>query len=160
MHNAVFAAMRFDAVYLPFPAADADDFVAFGRAIGLKGASVTIPFKVSLFDRMDEVYAVARRIGAINTIRALDGRWVGGNTDAAAFLSPLRDRFELNGARVALLGAGGAARAVAVALNSSNTQVAVYARDAAKAQDVAMTASAGSGMLPPSAGSWNRRAAI
>ena len=155
MHNAVFAAMRLDAVYLPFPATDADDFVTFGRAIGLKGASVTIPFKVSLFDRMDEVYAVARRIGAINTIRAIDGRWVGGNTDAAAFLSPLRDRVELNGARVAVLGAGGAARAVAVALNSSNTQVTVYARDVAKAQEVAMTASAGSGTLPPPRGSWD-----
>jgi len=155
MHNAAFAATRLDAVYLPFPATDADDFMTFGRAMGLKGASVTIPFKVSLFDRVDEVYAVARRIGAINTIRALDGRWVGGNTDAAAFLSPLRDRVDLNGARVAILGAGGAARAVAVALGSSNAQVTVYARDLAKAQDVAMTASAASALLPPPAGSWD-----
>jgi shikimate dehydrogenase len=155
MHNAAFAATRYDGVYLPFPAADAADFVTFGRAIGLKGASVTIPFKVALFDLMDEVYAVARRIGAINTIRSVDGRWIGGNTDAAGFLSPLRDRVELNGARVAVLGAGGAARAVAVALGSSNSQVTIYARDAAKAQDVAMTASAAYAPLPPPAGSWD-----
>jgi 3-dehydroquinate dehydratase/shikimate dehydrogenase len=155
MHNAAFAAIRLDAVYLPFCASDADDFVTFGRALGIKGASITIPFKVTLFDRMDEVYAVARRIRAINTMCAIDGRWVGGNTDAAAFLGPLRDRVELNGARVAVLGAGGAARAVAVALNSSNTQVTIYARDAAKAQEVAVTASAESGALPPPPGSWD-----
>ncbi len=155
MHNAAFAAMRYDAVYLPFPAASAEDFVAFGRALGLKGASVTIPFKVALFDLVDEVYAVARRIGAINTIRAMDGRWIGGNTDAAGFLSPLRDRVELNGARVAVLGSGGAARAVAVALSSSNAQVTIYARDLAKAQDVAMTASAAAAPLPPPPGSWD-----
>ena len=129
MHNAAFGATRLDAVYLPFPAVDADDFVTFGRAIGLKGASVTIPFKVALFDQMDEVYAVARRIGAINTMRAMDGRWIGGNTDAAGFLSPLRDRVELNGARVAVLGAGGAARAVAVALARARRSVTIYARE-------------------------------
>jgi len=155
MHNAAFAATRLDAVYLPFPAADASDFLTFARALGIKGASVTIPFKVALFGLMDEVYAVARRVGAVNTMRALDGRWIGGNTDAAAFLGPLRDRVNLNGARVAVLGAGGAARAVAVALGSSNAQVTVYARDVRKAQDVAVTASAASAAMPPPAGSWD-----
>ena len=155
MHNAAFAATRLDAVYLPFPAADAEDFVTFGRAMGLKGASVTIPFKVSLFDQMDEVYAVARRIGAINTIRVADGRWLGGNTDASGFLSPLRDRVDLKDARVAVLGAGGAARAVAVALSSSQARVTIYARNLVKAQEVAMTASAASGSMPPEPGSWD-----
>jgi shikimate dehydrogenase len=121
----------------------------------VKGASITIPFKVSLFDRMDEVYAVARRIGAINTMKAQDGRWIGGNTDAAAFLSPLRDRVNLRGARVAVLGAGGAARAVAVALSSSNAHVTVYARSVAKAQEVAMTAAADAATLPPKSDSWD-----
>ncbi len=155
MHNAAFAAMRLDAVYLPFPAADADDFVTFGRAIGVRGASITIPFKVSLFDRMDEVYAVARRIGAINTMKAQDGRWIGGNTDASAFLAPLRDRIDLRAARVAVLGAGGAARAVAVALSSSAAQVTVYARDVVKARAVAMTAAADAAVLPPAPDSWD-----
>ena len=59
-----------DAVYLPLPAADADDFVTLRAArSACKGASVTTPFKVALFERVDEVDAVARRIGAINTIR-------------------------------------------------------------------------------------------
>ena len=55
----------------PFPAASADDFLAFGRAIGISGASVTIPHKVALFDRVDEVYSVARRIGAPKSVRAV-----------------------------------------------------------------------------------------
>jgi 3-dehydroquinate dehydratase/shikimate dehydrogenase len=155
MHNAAFAAARLDAVYLPFPAADVDDFMTFGRAMGVKGASITIPFKVSLFDQMDEVYAVARRIGAINTMKNQDGRWLGGNTDAAAFLSPLRDRVDLRGTRVAVLGAGGAARAVAVALSSSDAHVTVYARNAAKASEVAMTSSAAAAALPPPPDSWD-----
>ena len=155
MHNAAFAATHLDAVYLPFPAADADDVLTFVRAMGIKGASITIPFKVSLFDRMDEVYAVARRIGAINTMKLQNGRWIGGNTDAAAFLGPLRERVDLRGARVAVLGAGGAARAVAVALSSSDAQVTVYARNAAKAREVAMTASADAAALPPEPNSWD-----
>jgi 3-dehydroquinate dehydratase/shikimate dehydrogenase len=155
MHNASFAAHQIDAVYLPLPAADTDDFVTFGRAIGLRGASVTIPFKVSLFDLMDEVYPVARRIGAINTIKAVDDKWVGGNTDASGFLTPLKDRVPLRGTRVAVLGAGGSARAVAAALSSSSAQVTVYARNPLRARDIAATASCASAPLPPEPDSWD-----
>jgi 3-dehydroquinate dehydratase/shikimate dehydrogenase len=155
MHNAAFSAAGLDAVYLPFPAADADDFVTFGRALGVRGASVTIPFKVALRDRVDEADAVARRIGAINTIREIEGRWIGGNTDAAAFLRPLRDRVPLAGARVAVLGAGGSARAVVAALAGSEARVSVHARSRARAEEVAMTASVAVGPLPPEPGSWD-----
>ena len=116
MHNAAFAATGLDAVYLPFPAVSADDFMTFGRALGVKGASVTIPHKVSLSERVDEVDAVARRVGAINTIRVIDGRWMGGNTDVEGFLQPLAERVPLRGLNASILGSGGAARAVAVAL--------------------------------------------
>src|SRR5258705_11939575 len=97
------------AVSLPLPAADADDFVTFGRAIGLRGASVTIPFKVSLFDRMDEVYPVARRIGAINTIGVVDGKWFGGNPDGPGFRTPLKDRVPVRGTACGAPGPGGSA---------------------------------------------------
>ena len=70
------------------------------RAIGISGASVTIPLKVSLLEYVDEVYSVARRIGAINTIRVDGGRWIGGNTDAIGFLEPLQERVSLDGLRV------------------------------------------------------------
>ena len=155
MHNAAFGAVGFDAVYLPFPAADADDFVTFGRALGVRGASVTIPYKVALSDRVDEADAVARRIGAINTIREMDGRWIGGNTDAAAFLRPLRDRVPLAGTRIAVLGSGGSARAVVAALAGTDARISVHARSRARAEEVAMTASGSVGPLPPEPGSWD-----
>ena len=155
MHNAAFRAARIDAVYLPLPAASAADFGAFGRAIGIAGASVTIPFKVALFELVDEVYAVARRIGAINTIRVVDGRWIGGNTDASGFLEPLKKRVDLPGKRVAVLGAGGAARAVLVALGSGGASVRVHARNRGQAAEVAVITSAETGGWPPERGSWD-----
>jgi len=154
MHNAAFAAAGVDAVYLPLPAVDADDFLAFGRAIGISGASVTIPHKVSLFDRVDEVDAIARRVGAINTIRVVDGRWMARNTDADGFLHPL-DRVELKGRRAAILGAGGAARAVAVALASSGCSVRIHARQRGRAEEVAALVSGTAGAWPPEANSWD-----
>jgi 3-dehydroquinate dehydratase/shikimate dehydrogenase len=156
MHNAAFRANGVDAVYLPLPAADAGDFVTFARAIGLKGASVTIPFKVTLFELVDECDAVARRIGAVNTIRFADGRWQGANTDASGFLAPLRDRgVALQEMRVAILGAGGAARAVAIALAPSGASLTVHARNRWQADEVAMMISGRVGSWPPEPWSWD-----
>src|SRR4029078_8252814 len=130
MHNAGFAATNRNAVYLPFPAADADDFASFARAVGVKGASVTIPFKISLLEHVDDVDHMAREIGALNTIRVGTEGWQGRNTDAAGFLRPTDERgISLAGCRAAILGAGGSARAVAVALGSRNASVTVHARD-------------------------------
>jgi shikimate dehydrogenase len=155
MHNAALRAARLDAIYLPFPAADADDFVRFARALGLEGASVTIPFKVSLCERMDDVDPVARRIGAINTIRVVCGRWIGGNSDAAGFLAPLEERgIALSGIRASVLGAGGSARAVAIALASKGADLRVHARSHQRAAEVAAVASGRTGPWPPEPGSW------
>jgi 3-dehydroquinate dehydratase/shikimate dehydrogenase len=155
MHNATFASTDLDAVYLPFPAVSADDFLTFGRALGVKGASVTIPHKIALFERVDEVDAVSRRIGAINTIRMIDGRWVGGNTDVEGFLHPLIDRLNLKTLKASILGSGGAARAVAVALSSSGCRVRVHARNRQHAEQMSVVTSCEVGPYPPERGSWD-----
>ena len=155
MHNAAFRAARLDAVYLPFPAVSADDFHRFARALRISGASVTIPLKVSLIEYVDEVYSVARRIGAINTVRVDAGRWIGGNTDAAGFLEPLQERVPLAGRRVAVLGAGGAARAVCVALSSTGCAVRLHARNRTQAEEVAVLTPVELGPWPPEPGSWD-----
>jgi len=155
MHNAAFRAARLDAVYLPFPAVSADDFHRFARAMRISGASVTIPLKVSLVEFVDEVYAVARRIGAINTVRVDGGRWIGGNTDAIGFLEPLQERVPLDGLRVSLLGAGGAARAVAVALSSTGCSIRLHARNRTQAEEVAVLTTVDVGPWPPEPGSWD-----
>src|SRR3954470_18273969 len=155
MHNAAFRAAEVDAVYLPLLATSAADFARFGRAIGISGASVTIPLKVALFDAVDEVYAVARRIGAINTVKVENGRWIGGNTDASGFLETLQERVALNGQRVAVLGAGGAARAVVVALQSAGCSIRLHARNRAQAEDLAVLTPVDIGPWPPEPGSWD-----
>jgi 3-dehydroquinate dehydratase/shikimate dehydrogenase len=155
MHNAAFAAAGIDALYLPLPATSADDFARFGRAFNIKGASITTPHKVSLAERVDEVQGVARQIGAINTIRVSEGRWLGRNTDVDGFLTPLRRRMSLSGLRAAVLGGGGAARAVAMALSSSGCRVTVHARHHGQADEIARLTSVTAAEFPPARGSWD-----
>ena len=156
MHNAAFAETDYDAVYLPLPAADVDDFVTFAEGIGLKGASVTIPYKVPLFERISDVDDTSRRIGALNTVRIASGNWSGRNTDAAGFLQPLDEHgVALEGRRVSILGAGGSARAVAVAAASRKAIVTVHARDRERAARVAALAGGRIGEFPAAMGSWD-----
>jgi shikimate dehydrogenase len=156
MHNAAFRAIGMNAVYLPLSGADADDCVTFARAIGMSGASVTIPFKVPLLSRVDEADAAAMSIGALNTLRMTEGRWFGANTDAAGFLAPLRELgMPLRGMRAAILGAGGSARAVAVALASAGSHVTVHARNMQQAEDVARLAPGHAGEWPVQPGTWD-----
>jgi 3-dehydroquinate dehydratase/shikimate dehydrogenase len=155
MHNAAFEATQVNAVYLPLPAIDVDDFMAFARAFGLRGASVTVPYKVAFFERVDEAYSVARRVGAVNTIRLEGGRWIGENTDANAFLRPLQDREGAAHGRASILGAGGAARAVAVALASTGARVTIHARDREQAERAALATAAAVGPFPPAPDTWD-----
>jgi 3-dehydroquinate dehydratase/shikimate dehydrogenase len=156
VHNASFRALGLDAVYLPLPAADVDDLLAFADALGLQGASVTIPFKVPLLERIAELDESARLTGAVNTIRRRGGSWQGTNTDVEGFLRPLDRRGTiLDGLRVSVLGAGGSARAVAVGLRERGARVTIHARRQQAAESVAAVASADVGPWPPSPGSWD-----
>lgn len=155
MHNAVFRAAGIDAVYMPMVAASADDFMTFANALGVKGASVTIPYKVDLFHRADESDELSRKVGAINTLRRDGDRWHARNTDVSGFLAPLMKRLPLKGARVAILGAGGAARGVAVALASEGSVVTVYGRNREKAEAVARLAGGRGALLPVAPNSWD-----
>ena len=128
MHNAGFAATGANAVYVPLEARDAEDFVRFARRSGLAGASITTPFKVELMPYVDEIDPLARRVGAVNTLVVRNGRWIGANTDVEGFLAPLEARMTLPGIKAVVLGSGGAARAVAVALLDRGASVTICAR--------------------------------
>ena len=155
MHNAGFAAAGIDAVYLPLEARDVDDFVQFASAVPLRGASVTAPFKEALAARVADIDPVGRQVGAINTLRCGDTGWHGLNTDVQGFVETLLGRIRLPGVRAAVLGAGGAARAVAVALAGAGATVAICARDGAKGAAAAAAVGVTSGDFPPPAGSWD-----
>jgi 3-dehydroquinate dehydratase / shikimate dehydrogenase len=155
MHNAGFAALGLNAVYVPLEARDAGDFVAFAKRIGVRGVSITAPFKISLMPHVDEMDPLAARVGAINTIVVRDGRWVGANTDVEGFLAPLARRTALDGVRVSVLGSGGAARAVALALGSRKAKVTICARNTEGARAIAGLAGGDVGDFPPRASSWD-----
>ena len=155
MHNAAFRSAHLDAVYLPLAASDFDDFMEFANAAGLAGASVTAPFKVDAFERADECDPVSRRIQSVNTLRREGNRWLGCNTDVTGFLSPLKPLMQLPGARASILGAGGAARSVAVALASAGVKVTISARRPEQAQSVAALTGAAVSAWPPDPASWD-----
>ncbi len=155
MHNAGFAHLGLNAVYLPLEAADAQDFVRFARTMNLAGASITAPFKVTLMQEVDDLEPLARRVGAINTLVVRDSRWFGANTDVHGFSAPLARRMNVKGVRASIIGAGGAARAVAVALADMGAAVTVCARRADAAREIAELAAGHVGEFPPRAGSWD-----
>lgn len=145
IHNAAFAASETDAVFLPFAVKNLDDFIERMVRPGrreldwnLRGLSVTAPHKATMLNHLDWIEPAAKEIGAVNTV-VLDGdRLLGYNTDATAFLVTLREAFgEVAGSRVAVIGSGGAARAVTHALRANAAEVTIVARDQAKRSELA-----------------------
>jgi 3-dehydroquinate dehydratase/shikimate dehydrogenase len=161
MHNAAFAAREIDAVYLPLEAADFDDFERFAARLDLRGASVTIPYKLDAIRQAHLVDADARAFGAANTLRRGTIGWEATNTDAAGFLAPLdvaagqRGWATIDGARAAILGAGGAARAVAHGLTARGARVTVHARNPRQARAVAESVGGAVGTWPVARGTWD-----
>ncbi len=154
MHNAAFQALGVDAVYVPLPAADVDDLRAFADAFQVAGLSVTAPFKTDVMPMASSVTQAARDAGAANTLVRVGEGYSADNTDIEGFLAPLAG-VPLEGARVAVLGHGGAARAVAVALTRHRARVTLYGRDGARAAAVAGLLGVRGAARPVPAGSWD-----
>jgi shikimate dehydrogenase len=126
MHNAAFDALGLDYRYVAFavPPPALRDAVRGLRALGVAGANVTIPLKEVVIPFLDDVSEEARMIGAVNTIVCRNGRLIGHNTDAQGFLRSLREDTGVTpkGGRFLIVGAGGAARAVAAGLAMSGAR--------------------------------------
>ena len=119
LHNPAFAALGIDAVYVTFRVSPSslEDALRGLLALNVQGINVTVPHKSEVFQYVDEVTDTARRIGAINTLRNDSGHWIGENTDATGFIRSLEPLgLSLPGSSVGMLGAGGAAKGVAVGL--------------------------------------------
>jgi 3-dehydroquinate dehydratase / shikimate dehydrogenase len=145
IHNSAFAARKLNFVYLPFLVRDLTSFLrrmAHPRTGEIKwrlrGLSVTAPHKETIIQHLDYVDETARAIGAVNTVRIEADKLCGYNTDAEAALVPLRNRIELRGARVAVIGAGGAARALLWSLKCEGAGITVFARDIKRARNVSL----------------------
>lgn len=130
LHNAALSAARLNGVYLAFPTPPErlESAIAGMRALGLRGLNVTIPHKVAVIPYLDDLTEVAARVGAVNTLFWEGNRLVGDNTDVAGFLALAAGRVS-SSSRVLVLGAGGAARAVACALGELGVpEVAFFPR--------------------------------
>ncbi|WP_442970675.1 shikimate dehydrogenase [Roseomonas sp. USHLN139] len=132
-----------DGTYIPLQVRP-DDFAEAVRALvklGFRGANVTIPHKEAAFSLCDEVDASARRAGAVNTLVFRDGRILGSNTDGFGFLESVREQapgWQASAGPAVLLGAGGAARAIAAALlDAGCPKLTIVNRSAERAEALA-----------------------
>lgn len=129
LHNTGYVEAKKDAVFLPFLVKHLDEFLKALPDFGVRGFSVTIPHKESVFRKLDECEPLAEKIGAVNTVTVRqDGSLYGSNTDYLGVLHALEKKLKLKGSRVLIFGAGGAARATAFAIAKAGAGVFVCAR--------------------------------
>lgn len=144
IHNAAFKHHNLNAVFVPLQVNDLDEFIrrmvkpeTREVELNFKGFSVTIPHKQPIIKHLDFLDETAAKIGAVNTVKIVDGKLHGFNTDAQGFIEPLLNFYgDLKNAKVAVLGAGGAARACVYALTKEAANVSVFARNPEKARDL------------------------
>lgn len=131
MHNAAFEQVGIDYLYVPFQVKKEElgKAIAGMRALNIRGLNVTIPHKVAVIPFLDDLDDLAQRIGAVNTIVNDDGVLKGYNTDATGFLRALLERgVEPKGKTVSILGAGGASRAISLALAERGSNLIILNR--------------------------------
>ena len=133
LHNHAFSARGLDAVYVPL---QAESLLAFVKALpdlDLAGFSVTMPYKVDVLACLDEVADTAARCGSVNTVVRDGDRLRGTTTDGAGVVAVLAKHARLKGSTVVIVGAGGAARAAALALRAEGARVTLVARNVDRA---------------------------
>ncbi len=140
IHNAGFGELGLKSLYLPFPADELEPFLSLADRLGVRGFSITVPYKEKILPYLARRSAEVEAIGACNTAIRDGSEWVGYNTDAHGFSTDVR-RFlgveSLAGVRATIVGAGGAAKAVAYALRSLGASACVINRNMSKAKHLA-----------------------
>jgi shikimate dehydrogenase len=142
MHNAGYQALQIDDLYVyvacHVEVKNIEDFIKGIRAMQIQGVSCTVPHKIAVMPYLDKIDDIAKKIGAVNTIVNDNGRLIGYNTDWLGVLTPLEKLTSLENKTVALLGAGGAARAAAYAVTTKGARLTIYNRTFEKAQSLAL----------------------
>jgi len=131
MHNAAFKKLGMDYLYVPFRVRKGELGKAIDgiRALNIRGLNVTIPHKVDIIPFLDKLDPLVEKIGAVNTIVNSDGGLTGYNTDAAGFLQALLEKgIEPEGKNIAVLGAGGASRAISFILAERGAHLVILNR--------------------------------
>ncbi len=143
MQNTAFRKEGVNAVFLPLKAHSVEDLVALFQELPMAGAAITMPFKCDVLPHLANMDAFTQKTGAANTLRmGADGKLYGFNTDVAGVVRPLERRMRIAGAKIAVLGAGGAARAAVFGLVAQGAEVFVVNRTQEKAVALARKAKA------------------
>jgi 3-dehydroquinate dehydratase/shikimate dehydrogenase len=138
--NTIFSRQNMDAVYIPFPSDSLESFMKLADLIGLEGVSVTIPYKEEILPYLKARSEKVDFVKACNTLLRRREGWVGANTDARGFSDALLNfinRKNLRGKRLTVIGAGGAARAVAAEVYRLKGKALILNRTAFRARDLA-----------------------
>ncbi|MBW2564178.1 MAG: shikimate dehydrogenase [Deltaproteobacteria bacterium] len=128
MHNNAFSHVNYNGVYLAFRVKEIGKAISGIRALGIKGAGITIPHKVKIMDFLDEIDDTAGKIGAVNTIVNRQGKITGYNFDSIGAVKAIKEKTGINNKSVAILGAGGAARAVGYGIISEGGKLTILNR--------------------------------
>jgi 3-dehydroquinate dehydratase/shikimate dehydrogenase len=143
LHNTAFRREGVNAVLLPLKVRALSDLLALTLELPLCGVAVTMPLKREILPHLAHMDPLTEKIGACNTLRvAADGKLYGFNTDVAGVVRPLEKRIKLRGARVGVLGAGGAARAAVFGLVDQGAEVFIINRTHEHAVSLAKAARA------------------
>ena len=137
MMNTAFRRETVNAVYLALQTTRLSDLLKLVHEIPIQGVSITMPLKEEILPHLEQTDPLSAKIGAVNTIRLLDGKLYGFNTDVAGIVGPLEKRLSLRGAKVLVLGAGGAARAAVFGLRDKGAEVFILNRTPETAQKLA-----------------------
>jgi shikimate dehydrogenase len=138
MHNTAFVETGFNGAYLAFRVKNIGNAVAAIKALGIKGASITIPHKLSIMDFLDELDDTAHKIGAVNTLVNRDGVLTGYNSDGIGAVKALSEKTAIKDKNIVVIGAGGAAYAVAFSVLAEGGRVTIINRTAARGEKLAM----------------------
>lgn len=137
MHNAGYKALGVDFVYIPIATDDIKNAISGIRGFNLCGNTVSMPHKQSVMQYLDKIDPIARVIGAVNTVQNKEGLLTGYNSDWIGAMNALNEATELKHKRVIVIGAGGAARAIIYGLKQNEAHTCIYARNTAKAKELA-----------------------
>ena len=147
IHNAWLVKKGIDGVYVPFEERDIERFADAAKVMGLRGFSVTRPFKEAILPFLQEMDSRAREIGAVNTVMVRDDKWVGLNTDIQGVVSPIAKRINIDGKLAVVVGSGGAARAASYGLTHNGAKLVILGRSLDKARELAKEVGANVGRL-------------
>ncbi|MCP3923955.1 MAG: shikimate dehydrogenase [Desulfobacterales bacterium] len=137
IHNLAFKVTKFNGAYVAFKVEDIKTSIEGIRALGIKGASITIPHKLEVMNSLDYIDKTAEDIGAVNTIINENGVLKGLNTDCDGAIKALKIKTEIKDKKILIFGSGGSARAIGYGINKSSGDLTITNRTTQKGVDLA-----------------------